>query len=194
MKKIILIILGALVIGAGLIILKEKDTERVSKTDTNDLTFLNEKFYYKLEYPISATIKNYSETNTNILLTQDLFFNINVYLKDNDQNLSIQDWWQQNGPQNERQAPYPDEEKIIQVAGVDAYYTRYDTESSAFGYNQLSAVFIYVPHDGNIYEISGAELPPDPQTKGLTQDEINVVQEYTKTFNQMLTSFEFIDA
>ncbi len=206
MKKIILIALVGCLIIAGFIVWKVKSVDTTvsqpkTTTEVKDdwKVYENTKYKYRISVPaLWATENTHDETilifghnnpTQNILGAYIRVF----YFGENLKNLPIQDWWKKNGPQIGRQAPYPDTEKLIKVGGEDAYYTVYDSESSAFGYEKLAAVFIYIGHNGKVYEISGGVLPTDPAGRGLTAAEVETAKKYEEIFNKILESFQFTD-
>lgn len=214
MKKIILIPIFVLICAVVVLYFFVFKADEVENTENkiqnnNEIITENELKTYKdevnnfsFEYPKDGELKKYSDTNVTVSffsvfvekeVKSNSLFIVNVSGYDIEKNETIEDWWSKYGPQVGRQAPYPDEEKLIKVAGEDAYYTVYDSESNTFGFSKTAVVFIYIGHNGKVYEISGDKLPVDPKAKGLTSEEIKTVQEYEKVFAKILESFKFID-
>lgn len=213
MKKNILLVLviSTILIAIYLILIRkaEKSNQPLSlienKEEQNNYTqdielliYTSKNFQYKIKYSKSlGFIEHNDGKNVYFSLTKrekniQKDFDVTItFFSYYDKEVSIKDWWEEYGPQNERQAPYPDEEKEIKIGNLDAYYTSYETSRTSFGYEYFTPVFIYIIHDSKVFEISGVKLPSDAKDLGFSDQEIQEAKVYESIFNQMLQSFTF---
>ena len=204
-KYFILLIILTLLICLGFVFkwhfLKAKITESEKLGETVALNIGN----MTIKYPSFIKFKKYGETSYDFdtkklffnkdesgSIKQDTYFPIKItYLSGvNSEKLSVKDWWNKEGPQNDRQAPSPDREESIIVNGVESYKTTFTSPIPEYHSYYYDVVYLYIPNGSDIYKISGYQLPininPD-----LTPEEIKSAQEYEKILNQVINSFKF---
>jgi len=150
-------------------------------------------------YPENATIEN------SINIVKISFKNIPFYYQEidtsnffyiliskdknsNKEKLTIQKWWEQNGPQTQRQAPYPDEEGETEIANNMAYKTYYLKSQNILN-QHYDFVDYFVAKDFDIYEISSQI---SPRESDLSDKYFIAAKEYETQFNQILSSFHFL--
>lgn len=208
--KILLTLLIIITLGYFMFLNIKRKTESNQVFDINDNkiedikisnqnVYSNDKYSFKINYPNNVGYKlfNNGETvafslnNTKEQRAKAFSFVLNNYITE-EFSTSVKDWWEKYGPQNERQAPYPDEEKEIKIGNnIDAYYTSYESSRTSFGYEYFTPVFLYIIHDGRVFEISGVKLPSNAKELGFSDEEINEAKSYEMIFDQMLQSFSF---
>lgn len=185
---------------------KNKQEDSAILVDTQNhiwKTYQNDTFAFKYpdgffidenEYGVSLKLDNINETKSYIF----------TIFRDGERfnGSSVLDWWNKNGPQNERQAPYPDIEKSILINEKDAYLTIYESSRASFGYSFLAPISIYVFANNQIFEITTYKIAEDvlnqfKDKEGLggesdiTPETIKQVEENQKIFWEVIESLEF---
>lgn len=115
-----------------------------------------------------------------------IFFSPNV----NSKKLNIEDWYDQNNPENDRGAPPTDSHELIEINGIPAYKVVYGKARDQFNSYFYDLIYIYISHNTDIYEIRGYKLPEnlDP---ALTPEDIQAAREYERIFNKIINSIHF---
>lgn len=174
--------------------------ENTEVNNSNLVTYKSNNFGYLFDYKNIFTISNYNQEkniylsleNKNSLLSKEFDISVTLY-SEYQESLSIKDLWIKYGPQNDKNEPYPDEEKEIKIGDSDAYYTSYETSKTSFGNDYFTPVFIYIAHKGSIFQISGVKVPENIKELGLSDSEIQEAKEYETLFNEMVQSFRFTE-
>ncbi|MCF7831799.1 MAG: hypothetical protein K9M36_02870 [Candidatus Pacebacteria bacterium] len=185
---------------------KNKQEDAVILVDTQNHiweTYQNDAFAFKYpggffidenEYSVSLKLDNINETRSYVftIFRDGESFN----------GSSVLDWWNKNGPQNERQAPYPDIEKNILINERDAYLTIYESSRISFGYSFLAPISIYIFANNQIFEITTHKIAQDVidsfengedvyEKYGITHEIIKQVEENQKIFWEIIETLEF---
>lgn len=205
----VLFILVILTLGISLGVLKKEDKEiyfKSSNSNPEEKHFLvgkigNLNLIYpdntKINFPESdymtlTVTQNFLSHSENEIIRDKNFPISIIKIKDlNSKKLSIQDWWEKDGPENEPHANIPEKEEVININGVEGYKATYYTPMPGFSPYYIP-VQIYFTYGTDIYEIRGYQLPENPDP-ALTPGDIKAAQEYEKIFNQMLQSIHFTD-
>jgi hypothetical protein len=117
-----------------------------------------------------------------------IFFSPNV----NSKKLSVEDWYDQNNPENDRGAPFADSHELIEINGIPAYKVVYGKARDQLNSYFYDLIYIYISHNTDIYEIRGYQLPENTDPV-LTSEDIQAAREYEKTFNEILQSIRFVE-
>jgi hypothetical protein len=116
-----------------------------------------------------------------------------IRLKDsNKDKLYIEDWYDQNNPENDRGAPFADSHELIEINGIPAYKVVYGKARDQLNSYFYDLIYIYISHNTDIYEIRGYQLPENTDPV-LTPEDIQAAREYEKTFNEILQSIRFVE-
>jgi hypothetical protein len=198
MKKIIIPLLILILAGVSFFIINNKKMSERSIENTHtpeakdELTELFNGEYFSFKYPKSVSIeedKNFiwvfsqNDNNSIIKLSKN-------YL-DNNEDLEVNVWWSYFGPQNESQAPYPEDDKsyTFKIGSNNAYYTIYERDRLSFGNEYFYPIKIYVSHNFKIFEINTQKLIEEKNV--LTPQQISQAKENEKIFWEILNTLEF---
>jgi len=134
---------------------------------------------------------NYVGKNISGKIGREPFDTRIIRLKDsNKDKLHIEDWYDQNNPENDRGAPFADSHELIEINGIPAYKVVYGKARDQFNSYFYDLIYIYISHNTDIYEIRGYKLPEnlDP---ALTPEDIQAAREYERIFNKIINSIHF---
>lgn len=170
-----------------------------TKTE-NQLTKVYDGEFFSFKYPEGSLIK---EDNNGVSVSvatkvdnfPTAFFSMTKYFEENKENLPINEWWIDNGPQNQNKAPYPEDDLSYRFKinnKYDAFYTIYIRERGAFGNEYFAPMSIYVNHNNKIFEVNTQKIVLDEYSKReFDPEEIQNAQDQEKLFWQILDTLEF---
>ncbi len=121
-----------------------------------------------------------------------LFFYLN-YSKDSVlMNSSLEDWFDQNGPQTEKTSAsslYDEEKKVNNLSYIESLYEAPTSRMASSFYN---VKVLYFKNKSDIYEITYFNKSNNPKIS-LTPEEEKSIQNYEKIVDEIIKSIRFVD-
>lgn len=163
----------------------------------------------ELKYPKQFTYKVYDNTlydfnthkqfvtinsSNNIQISDYYPIKISYLPNGNPKKLSLDDWWQEEDPNNYPHLTGPDVVKKIKINDIATYqvvYTHVTGEyDDTYWYSDVS---VFIVRNTEVYEMKGYILAKENPDSRFTPADIQSAQEYEKIFNDILASFKFVD-
>ncbi len=194
MKNFIIFLL-VIILAIVLIFLLKNNNEVIPKQDSTETTKHFEGDLFSFDYPSDFDLNNDAENYTTLRGKDNniLIFSISNIDKISD-TISIEEWWGNSGPQNERGAPLPDENQSLvkNIGSNEILYTVYEIE----GYPALSGIYspvsVFLINNRKVYEIRTQKLPSSSEAlASLSAQEVETVKEHEKVFWQVLETLRF---